>query len=152
MPTLSAISGIEIITLLFTAFCFYFGVIKGMAVGTAFSILRILIFGFMPNVVILYLLYYNLFALIVGSIGKAMDKKLNIKKHILLVGIVVLLTVLFTILDNIITPLIFAYSFSAFKAYCVASLSAVIPQTICAGVSVGLLLMPLIKVFEKIKL
>ena len=149
---LSFVAGIEIVTLLFTAFCFYFGVIRGVAVGTAFSILRILVFGFFPTVVILYLIYYNLFALIVGSIGKAMNKKLNFKKHLLLVVTVALLTVCFTLLDNIITPLFWGYSFSAFKSYCVASLTAMIPQVICAVISVFLLLMPLVKVFEKVKL
>jgi hypothetical protein len=143
---------VEIVTVLFTAFCFYFGRWKGMAVGTAFSILRILIFGFMPNVVLLYLIYYNLFALVIGSIGKTMDKKLNIKGIILVVVAVAILTIFFTILDNFITPLMYSYGMEAFKAYFVASIATVIPQTICAILSVSLIFPPLIKVFEKIKL
>ena len=149
---LFSIAGVEIVTVLFTAFCFYFGRWKGMAVGTAFSILRILIFGFMPNVVLLYLIYYNLFALVIGSIGKTMDKKLNFKRLILVVIVVALLTILFTILDNLITPLMYSYGIEAFKAYCIASLTALIPQTICAIISVALIFPPLIKIFEKIKL
>ena len=149
---LFSIAGVEIVTVLFTAFCFYFGRWKGMAVGTAFSILRILVFGFMPNVLLLYLIYYNVFALVIGSIGKALEKKLNLKKLVLVVIAVAILTILFTLLDNVITPLIYAYNVEAFKAYFIASIATVIPQTICAIVSVALIFPPLIKIFEKIKL
>ena len=44
-----AISGIEIVTLLFTAFVFYFGIIRGMFLATCFSLLRCFVFGFFPN-------------------------------------------------------------------------------------------------------
>ncbi len=43
---LSGISGIEIVTVLFTSFCFYFGIVRGLVVATAFSLLRCFIFGF----------------------------------------------------------------------------------------------------------
>ncbi len=149
---LSAISGVEIITLLFTAFCFYFGTWRGMAVATAFSLLRMIVFGFFPSVLVLYLVYYNVFALVVGLIGKAMGKTLNFKKLALVVIAVALLTILFTAIDNVITPLFYSYTLEMAKAYWVASLTAVIPQTICATVSVSLLFPPLIKIFEKARL
>ena len=152
---LFSIAGVEIVTVLFTAFCFYFGRWKGMAVGTAFSILRILIFGFMPNVVLLYLIYYNLFALVIGSIIDnvyIMPLVSAFIGMILVVVAVAILTIFFTILDNFITPLMYSYGMEAFKAYFVASIATVIPQTICAILSVSLIFPPLIKVFEKIKL
>ena len=149
---LFGISGIEIVTLLFTAFAFYFGVVRGCILATVFSTLRCLVFGFFPNVLILYLVYYNLFALAIGFLGRLMNRKLNIKKHLTVVLSVAFLTVLFTVIDNIITPNFFGYTIEATKAYWVASLSAVIPQTICAVITVGALLIPLVKIFEKLKL
>ena len=49
---LFGISGVEIVTVLFASFAFYFGVIRGLIVATAFSVLRCLVFGFFPNVLI----------------------------------------------------------------------------------------------------
>ena len=149
---LSAISGVEIVTLLFTAFVFYFGAVRGCVLATVFSILRCLVFGFFPNVLLLYLTYYNLFAIAIGFLGKVMDRRLSIKKHVLVVLAVALLTALFTVIDNLITPNFYGYTVEATKAYWVASLSAVVPQTICAVITVGALLIPLVKIFEKLNL
>ncbi len=149
---LSAISGVEIVTLLFTAFCFYFGRLRGMMVGTAFSILRIIVFGFFPSVLVLYLFYYNIFALVIGGIGRAMGRKLNAKNLIITVLCVAFLTVFFTALDNVITPIFYSYSLDMAKSYWIMSLTTLIPQTICSVVSVSLLFIPLVKIFEKISL
>lgn len=149
---LSAISGVEIVTILFTAFCFYFGVWRGIAVGVTFSLLRTLVFGFFPNVLILYLVYYTLFAVVIGLIGKAMNRSIDIKNLIIIVLSVLALTVIFTLLDNIITPLYYAYSEKMAKAYWVSSVATLIPQVICAGITVSLLFPPLVRIFEKIKL
>ena len=67
---LSFVSGVELVTVLLLCFCYTFGVACGMLVATAFSLIRCLLFGFMPNVVLLYLIYYNLFALLFGSLRK----------------------------------------------------------------------------------
>ncbi len=147
-----AISGIEIVTLLFTAFVFYFGVIKGMVLATCFSLLRCLVFGFFPNVLILYLVFYNLFALIIGWLGNTFKHNLNVKKLLIIVGVVGLITIFFTILDNVITPLYFGYDIEAAKAYWVLSLTAVIPQTVCACITVSLTLIPITKFFNKLNL
>ncbi len=149
---LTAISGVEIVTLLFTAFCFYFGVWRGVALATTFSLLRIIIFGFFPNVLILYLIYYNLFALVVGSLGKVMNKTINLKNVFIVVIVVLIMTILFTVIDNIVTPLFYAYTSEMTNAYWKLSLTAVIPQSICAVISVSLLFPPLVRIFEKIKL
>ena len=149
---LFSVSGIEIITLLFTAYAFYFGALRGCVLATTFSLLRCFVFGFFPNVLILYLVYYILFVIIIGNVGKLMQRKLNVKKHILVVLVVVLLTALFTVIDNVVTPTFYGYLPDATKAYWVASLTALIPQIVCAGVSVGVLLPPLVKMFEKLNL
>lgn len=67
---LSFVSGVELVSVLLLCFCYTFGVYCGLLTATVFSLIRCLLFGFMPNVVILYLIYYNLFALIFGVLGK----------------------------------------------------------------------------------
>ncbi len=67
---LSALSGVELVTVLFLCFCYTQGVAMGCMTATAFSILRCLIFGFSPNALILYLVYFNLFALLFGWLGR----------------------------------------------------------------------------------
>ena len=149
---LFGISGIEVVTLLFTAFVFYFGVLRGCILATVFSTLRCLVFGFFPNVLTLYLIYYNLFALIIGCLGNLFKHKLNAKNLLITVCVVAFLTILFTVLDNFITPLFYGYTGESLTAYFTLSLTAVIPQTICAVITVGALLIPLVKIFEKLNL
>ena len=66
---LSMVSGVEVVTAIFAVYCFVFGVLRGITVASVFSIARCLVFGFFPQVVILYLIYYNLFAVVVGLVG-----------------------------------------------------------------------------------
>lgn len=146
---LSGISGVEIVTVLLLSFSYYFGIRRGLFVANAFSLLRCFIFGFFPTVIILYLIYYNLFVLVFGSLGIKFKKEINVKKLILIVIVAVLMTAFFTGLDDIITPLYYGFSIDAMKAYAVASLSAVIPQVICAIITVTLLLPVLIQIYSK---
>jgi len=67
---LSGVSGVELVTVLLLVFSYAFGAVRGMAVATAFSLLRTFLFGFFPYVVVLYLVYYNLFALFFGLLGR----------------------------------------------------------------------------------
>lgn len=66
---LSAVSGVEVVTVLLLCFSYTFGAQRGAIVATAFSLLRCLLFGFFPYVVVLYLVYFNLFALLFGLLG-----------------------------------------------------------------------------------
>ena len=59
---LSAVPGIELVTVLFTAYAFVFGAKRGMLAATAFSLVRQFVFGVFPNVLILYLVYYKALA------------------------------------------------------------------------------------------
>lgn len=145
---LSGISGVEIVTVLLLSFSYYFGARRGLLVANAFSLLRCFIFGFFVNVIILYLVYYNLFVRVFGILGSKFKKKLNIKILTLIVLVASLMTVIFTGLDDVITPLYYRFSMKAMKAYAIASLTAVIPQVICTILTVSLLLPILIRIFR----
>ena len=41
---LSGVAGVEIVTVLFASFCFYFGIINGVICASLFSLLRCFIF------------------------------------------------------------------------------------------------------------
>lgn len=71
----TAVSGVEIVTVLLLCFCYTFGVRRGLLTATVFSLLRCLIWGFYPSVVVLYLVYYNLFALLFGLLGRFLSKE-----------------------------------------------------------------------------
>ncbi len=148
---LSGISGVEIVTVLLLSFSYYFGIRRGLFVANAFSLLRCLIFGFFPNVIILYLVYYNLFVLAFGLLGIRFKKELNLVIHIILVITACIMTIIFTGLDDIITPLYYRFSIDAMRTYALASLTAVIPQVICTIVTVSFLLPILNRVFGNIK-
>lgn len=148
----SAIMGIEIITVLLLAFAFRFGIIKSTLLSTAFSLLRCFLFGFNPTVIILYLVYYNLFAITVGGIGNFFERKYSVRKNVILVCVAVLLTLCFTLLDDLITPLFYGYTLEAWKGYFISSLAVMLPQVICVIITCALLFKPLLMVFDKINI
>lgn len=145
---LSGISGIEVVTVLLLTFSYKFGVKQGLLVANAFSLLRCFIFGFMLNVLILYIVYYNLFVITFALMGNAFQKKYTFKKHILVIIVAVIMTILFTLLDNIITPLLYSFSPNVAKAYFITSLYTLVPQIICTFVSILVLFPILLKVFS----
>ncbi|MBD5632271.1 MAG: hypothetical protein HDP34_03465 [Clostridia bacterium] len=146
---LSGISGVEIVTVLLLTFCYYFGAVRGVLVASAFSLLRCFIFGFFPTVIILYLIYYNLFAAVFGLLGLKLKRQSGLKQHTILIFAAIIMTALFTGLDDIITPLYYGFTRSAAKAYALASLTALVPQTVCAIVTVGALFLPLSNIFSR---
>lgn len=147
---LSSISGIEIVTVMMLLFCFSYGIRHGIAIATTFSLLRCFVFGFQINVIILYLVYYNLFAVFFGWLGGRFTGKVSFPKTVLVVVFAALFTVCFTLLDDVITPLLFGFSAKAAMAYFLGSLYAVIPQLICTVVTVCVCFHPLTKVIQKI--
>ena len=56
------VKGVELVTLLLLVFSYRFGVKCGVLSAVAFSLLRCFLFGFFPSVILLYLIYYPLFA------------------------------------------------------------------------------------------
>ena len=148
---LSAVQGVEVVTVLFLAWCYSFGVVRGMIVANCFSLLRCLLFGFFPTVVILYVVYYNLFAVVFGLLGKCLKNAPELRRLIILVVCAAVMTVIFTLLDDVITPLFFGYSDRAAKVYFYNSLITMAVQTVCAVVTVALLFVPLRKAFEQVR-
>lgn len=147
---LSAVAGIEIVTVMMLCLCYCYGIRHGIAIATTFSLLRCFVFGFQVNVIVLYLVYYNLFGIFYGWLGKRLAGTAMFWKTAIVVATAVVFTVLFTMLDNVITPLIFAFHPNAAKAYFFGSLYAVIPQSICTFVTVLVCFVPLTKVIKKI--
>ena len=146
---LSALPSVEIVTVLFCAYAFTFGIKRGMLAATAFSLLRQLLFGFYPTVLILYLTYYNFLASVFGFLGNKMKKPLRFLP--LLIVCACVCTVCFTMFDNLLTPLWYGYSARATSAYFLASLPFMGVQVLNAGLSVGVLFFPLYRVFSLVK-
>ena len=146
---LSGVSGIEIVTVLLLSFAFYFGIKRGLIVATAFSLLRCFIFGFFPNVIILYLIYYNLFVVVFGLLGKKFKRSIEVKRHIVIIAVAVAMTVFFTLLENLISTFYFSFTWEVAKRYYLLSLTALVPQLVCTLITVLLLLPILIKLYAK---
>ncbi len=140
---LSAIPGVELVTVLFIAFSYVFGWKRGMAAATAFTLVRQLLFGFFPTVLILYSIYYNLLVLLFGLLGKRIP--LTYKWLPLYVVLASICTVCFTLLDCVITPVWYGYTPEAMQGYFYASLPFTLPQVACTAISVGALFLPLVK-------
>lgn len=145
---LSGIAGVEVVTVLLLTFAYRYGIVQGLLVANAFSLLRCFIFGFVPNVLILYLIYYNVFVLVFGAIGKMFKHRYSITNHIFILLIAVLMTSLFTLTDNILTPLLYGFAKDATKAYFVASLYTVVPQMICTFATVLVIFPALLKILK----
>lgn len=221
---LSAVPGVEVVTALFVCLSFVFGARFGVFLGIAFSLLRCIIFGVYPTVVILYAIYFPLLGLIFGCLGRVKEQTwkdfplwfavavnavlialccvcavcaaLNlIKISRLYAGVVKVLlwvicglsgcaliafdllyylkkrgicrvesglkllfvtvlaavcTVCFTLLDDVITPLLIGMTAQGAIAYFYSSFIAMLPQTICAAVSVLLTFYPLTAILNRI--
>ncbi|MBQ8886011.1 MAG: hypothetical protein IJY62_06560 [Clostridia bacterium] len=140
----AAVPGVELVTVLFVCYAFSFGVRRGIIAATAFSLLRCLVFGFTPTVIILYLIYYNLLAVVFGFVGFWAKGREGWQRFVFLaVPLACVCTVFFTLLDCVITPVWYRFTVGAAKAYFIASLPFMIPQVVFAGVSVGVLFVPL---------
>ena len=146
---LSAVTGIELVTAMLLCMCFCYGSRTGMTIATVFSLLRCFVFGFQVNVIVLYLVYYNLFALFFGWLGMRLIGKITFLRRVILVAAAMAFTVCFTLLDNVITPLMFAFHPNAARVYFLQSLTALIPQVICTMVTVSVLFTPLTRVIRK---
>ncbi len=143
---LSAVPGVELVTVLFIAYSFSFGVRRGMLAATAFSLLRCLLFGFFPTVLALYLIYYNFLAFTFGCLGKRKWKN-AVKQLLIVTPIACVSTAIFTGIDNVLTPLWYGYTAKAWKLYALASLYFMIPQLVCTAITVATLFFPLTKAF-----
>ena len=142
----SALPGVEIVTLLFVCYAYAFGPARGCLCATAFSLLRTFIFGFFPDVVILYLIYLNLLSLTFGLLGKTWRGKEG-KMLILLVLIACLGTLVFNLVDVGLKAVVSGMQGRALQVYFAASWSFTIPQLVCTAISVSVGFYPLQKAF-----
>lgn len=150
---LSAVKGVELVTVFLLCFCFSFGIIRGVVCAVGFSLLRCFVFGFFPNVILLYLIYYPLFALVCGLIGNAFKKRnaqSRVSAYLTMVAVAVVFTALFTLIDNTITVTLLNYNAQSVKAYFLASVPVMLMQCACSLVSTLALFYPITKVFLKI--
>lgn len=146
------VKGVEVVTVLLLVFSYRFGVRCGVLSAVAFSLLRSLLFGFFPNVVLLYLIYYPLFAACFGGLANALRRRADLKTQLLLTALAVLFTALFTLLDDAVTPLFYGYTKEAALAYFLASLPTMAMQCACALLTVFLLFRPLMAVLRRVRL
>ena len=144
---LSVLAGVEVVTVLFVAYSYASGWKKATFAATAFTLVRQIIFGFFPTVLILYLIYYNLLAVTFGVLGQKLPETKG--RGWLITAIACVGTVCFTMLDNVLTPLWYGYSARATQLYFTASLSVLIPQVVCTAVSVSCLFSPLFRIFKR---
>ena len=153
---LSALPGVELVTLLFAVFSFVYGAWRGIVSAVAFSLLRQCLFGFFPTVLLLYLLYYPLLAAAFGCLGRWLsDWESSHRKTLFTIVIAIVLaclcTVLFTVADNVLTPWLAAYTAKATELYWKASLPFLGAQLVCVSISVGVLFYPLVKALQALK-
>ncbi len=139
---LSGVAGVEIVTPLLLSFCLFFGIGQGILVATSFSLLRCMIFGFSPTALILYLIYYNLFALLFGALGHAPIKN-RVLKYVVVTVAAVACTACFTLLDDIISPLFYGFTLKQMQIYFIASLPVMGVQCLGTLFSVPLLVPPI---------
>lgn len=148
---LSALSGVEIVTVLLLCFAFSYGTRDGVLIAVTFSLLRCLIFGFQINVIILYLIYYPAFALFFGWLGTRLTGDITLKRLAIVVGFAIAFTVAFTLLDDAITPLVFGFSPAVAKTYLITSLYTLVPHIACTAVTVSIFFLPLTRVINRIE-
>ena len=146
------VKGVEVVTVLLLVFSYRFGVKCGVLSAVAFSLLRCLLFGFFPNVVLLYLIYYPLFAACFGILGNVLRRRVDLKTQLLVTALAVLFTALFTLLDDALTPLFYGYTKEAALAYFLASLPTMAMQCACALLTVFLLFRPLMAALRRVRL
>jgi hypothetical protein len=148
---LSGVAGVEIVTPLLLCFAYSFGPWRGCAIATLFSLLRCFVFGFHINILILYLIYFNAFALFFGWIGKIKISFNRVVLTILIVIFAILFTIFFTLLDVAITSVMYGFQGSGFTTYLIASLTTMGVQLLSVLITVSVLFIPLVEVIKKIK-
>ena len=133
------------VTALFLPYCYVCGARRGLAAAVCFSLLRCFLWGFVPTVIILYLVSSCLFALVLGGLGRLLRPLPMGARLPAVTAAAVGMTALFTLLDDVITPLFYGYGARAALVYFYNSLPVMALQCACTLVSVPLLFPPLTK-------
>lgn len=145
----AAVPFVELVSLLFSCYAYVFGAVRGGIAAVAFALLRQLLFGFYPVVLVLYLVYFPVLCLAFGLLKRM--RLQGWKLLILAVIFAIFCTFCFTILDNVLTPLYNGYTPKAAKLYFKASIPFMIGQTVCVAISVAILFLPLTKAMALVK-
>lgn len=123
------------------AMCAYFA-IRGLPISvlyrTRVSVMLWLLFGILAALLGFYVI---LLAKNKGEQGRELAS---------VTALAAFCTVMFTLLDDIISPLVLGYSAEAAVGYFYTGFLAMLPQTICAAVSVFVLFIPLKRVYEAV--
>lgn len=147
---LNAVKGIELVTVFFFTFCFCFGGLYGCAVAVCYTLIRTFLFGFFPNVFLLYIIYYPIFALASGLVGKLLKKSSPKGQLLGSIVAVAFLVILFSAIDCLITPIVYTYTKGAWMAYVVQALPVCAIQCGCAIITTALLFFPLTRTFSRL--
>jgi len=147
---LSAVSGVEIVTVLMLCFAFAYGIRTGVAIATVFSLVRCFYFGFHVDIIVLYLIYFNLFGVFFGWLGKRFAGEISLLRMVIIVASAMGFTICFTLLDDTIKIVMFGFHVKAAWVYILQSLPAMITQTICTLVTVSVLFVPLTRMIRRI--
>lgn len=145
---LSPVVGVELVTALFLPFCAVFGARRGCMVALCFSLLRCLLWGFAVNVVALYLIYYTLFALLFGGLGRAVRRLSPAARLACMAAAAACMTAFFTLLDDLISPLILGMRFAP---YFYSSLAVLAVQPAFALGSTAVLYLPLERALRAVR-
>ena len=148
---LSGVAGVEMVSAMLLCFAFSLGALRGATIATLFSLVRCFVFGFHINVLILYLIYFNLFALFFGWLGKRTSRTTSPKMTILVSIFAVGFTIGFTFLDVGITAVMYGFGASALGVYLTASLYTLALHAASVLVTSLAFFVPLVRVLEKIK-
>lgn len=148
---LQSVAGVELVTVMLLCFAYALGSVRGVAAAVVFSLLRCFVFGFELHIILLYLIYYPLFALFFGWLGARLQGKKEVIRLILCAACAVVFTACFTLLDDVLTPLVCGFPRRAAELYFRASLPAMVTQCICAAVTVTVFFAPLTNLLKKVR-
>ncbi len=144
---LSFVAGVEVVSVMIAVFAAVFGSKKGVILGLSFSVVRCIFFGFYPTVIVLYAIYFPLYAFVVS-----IPARKNLDRLWVVVPLAALLTACFTMLDNLLTPLMMGFAAKAWRAYFYASLPTLATHVVSVAVSVAVLYAPLKILLTKLRL
>ena len=147
---LSGVAGVEIVTPLLLCFAYSLGALRGCTIATLFSLLRCFVFGFHINVLILYLIYFNMFALFFGWLGKVKISQNRVILTTLVVVFAIVFTIGFALLDVAITSVLYGFTGAGLVTYLTASLATMGVQLLSVAISVAVLFIPLTSLIKRL--
>lgn len=144
---LSFAAGVEVVSVMIAVFAAVFGTKKGVILGISFSLVRCLAFGFFPTVIVLYLVYFPLYALVMS-----LPAKNNVDRIWVVVPLAAVLTACFTLIDDVLTPLMMSFSKKAATAYFYSSLPTMLTHVVSVTAGTAILYAPLKILLTKLRI